>query len=117
MAGCGQGRDAADLDDTSRARFRRQALGWLRAALEARHRLLEQEPEKTRWMVASELWRWPEDPAFAGLRGPEALARLPEPERQAWHQLWADVADTLARAQGKAPPEAEADREVQPPER
>jgi hypothetical protein len=40
-AGCGRGRDAADLDDTSRAGFRRQALDWLRADLEARRRLLE----------------------------------------------------------------------------
>jgi hypothetical protein len=31
-------------------------------------------------------------------RGPEALARLPEAERQEWQKLWADVADTLARA-------------------
>jgi hypothetical protein len=116
-AGCGQGRDGSDLDEEGRAAFRRQALGWLRAALEARRRLLGQEPEKTRWTVASELWRWPEDPAFAGVRGPEALARLPEAERQEWQMLWADVADALARAQGKAPPEAEADREVQPPER
>jgi hypothetical protein len=60
---------------------------------------------------------WLQDPHFAGLRGPEALALLPEPERPAWQKLWADVADTLARAQGKAPPEAEADREVQPPGR
>jgi len=116
-AGCGRGRDAADLDDTSRAGFRRQALDWLRAALEARSRLLEQEPEKTRWDVASELWRWSEDPAFAGLRGPEALALLPEPERQAWQKLWADVADTLARAQGKAPPEPKAGSKIPLPER
>jgi hypothetical protein len=51
------------------------------------------------------------------VRDPNALARLPEPERQAWQQLWADVADMRARAQGKAPAEAEADKEVQPPQR
>jgi hypothetical protein len=60
---------------------------------------------------------WLEDPGFAGVRGPEALGRLPAAERQAWQRLWADVADTLARADGTAPPEAEADREVQPPQR
>ena len=117
LAGCGQGRDAAGLDETSRAGFRHQALGWLRAELGARHRLLEQQPEKTRWIVAYDMHRWLEDPDFAGVRGSEALARLPEPERQAWQMLWADVADTLARTQGKAPPEAEADREVPPPGR
>jgi hypothetical protein len=41
---------------------------------------------------------WLEDPAFAGVREPEALARLPAAERPEWQKLWADVADTLARA-------------------
>jgi hypothetical protein len=116
-AGCGQGRDAADLDETSRAGFRRQARDWLRAALEARHRLLEQAPEMAGETVANDMQYWLWDPPFAGVRGPEALARLPEAERQAWQQLWADVAATLARTQGEAPLKAEADREVQPPGR
>jgi hypothetical protein len=99
LAGCGQGRDAADLDQTRRARFHRQALDWLRAALEARHRLLLQQPE----VVAFDMQRWLEDPEFAGVRGPDALARLPEAERQAWQRLWADIADTLARAVDRLP--------------
>jgi hypothetical protein len=99
-AGCGQGRDAADLDETSRAGFRRQALDWLRAELEARRRLLEQEPAQA-GAVVHNLKDWRRDPSFAGLREPGALARLPEPERQAWERLWADVTDTLARALSK----------------
>jgi hypothetical protein len=102
LAGCEQGGDAAGLDETSRACFRHQALGWLRAELEARHRLLEQ-PEKTRWIVAYDMHRWLEDPDFAGVRGPDALALLPEPERQAWQELWTDIADTLARAVDRLP--------------
>jgi hypothetical protein len=113
LAGCGQGRDAADLDETSRAAFRRQALGWLRAELEVRRRLLETDPAG--FPLGMEFWLG--DSEFAGVRGPEALDRLPAAERQAWQQLWADVAATLARAQGKAAREAEADREVQPPQR
>jgi hypothetical protein len=46
LAGCGQGRDAADLDDKSRAGFPWQALEWLQAERKAWHRLLEQEPGK-----------------------------------------------------------------------
>jgi hypothetical protein len=117
LAAAGRGRDAADLDEEGRAGFRRQALDWLRAELRARQRLLEQEPEETRWIVTGNLQRWLEDSDFAGVRGSEARARLPEPERQAWHQLWADVAATRARAQGEAPPVAVADREVRPPGR
>ena len=96
-AGCGQGRDAADLDEESRAGFRRQARDWLGAELEARRRLLGQEPGQV-LAVARDLQDWLWDSPFAGVRGPDALARLPEPEREAWQQLWTDIADTLARA-------------------
>jgi hypothetical protein len=41
----------------------------------------------------------PGGPDFAGVRDREALARLPERERQAWQQLWADV-----RARGPVTP-------------
>jgi hypothetical protein len=98
MAGCGRGRDAAGLDEAARAGFRRQALGWLRAELEARRRLLEEEPQTARLTVARDMQYWLEDPQFAGVRDPNALARLPQAERQAWQRLWADVADALARA-------------------
>jgi hypothetical protein len=77
--------------------FRRQARDWMRAELEARRRLLEQEPGKV-LAVARGLQDWLWDSRFAGVRGPEALARLPEAERQEWQQLWTDVAATLARA-------------------
>jgi hypothetical protein len=115
-AGYGQGRDAAGLDEESRAGFRRQALDWLRAQLGSWLRLLEQEPENA-WYVARDMKYWLGDPGLAGVRGPEALARLSEAERQAWQELWADVADTLARAEGAAAPEEGAGRKGQLPER
>jgi tetratricopeptide (TPR) repeat protein len=105
LAGCGAGQDAARLSDTSRADLRRQALDWLRIDLDAWRRLLDREPEKARPAVAEELQHWLGDPDFNGMRGPDALAKLPEGERQSWQQLWADVADTLARSQGKAAPQ------------
>jgi hypothetical protein len=97
MAGSGQGRDATDLDEATRVAFRRQALDWLRAELEARRRLLAKEPGKV-LAVARDLQDWLWDSPFAGLRGPDALARLPEAERQEWQELWTDIADALARA-------------------
>jgi serine/threonine-protein kinase len=99
LAGCGRGRDAADLDEATRLGFRRQARDWLRAELEARRRRLAQEPGKVR-AVARDVQDWLWDSPFAGVRGPEALARLPAAERQAWQELWTDIADTLARAVG-----------------
>jgi hypothetical protein len=103
LAGRGQGRDATDLDEEGRAGFRRQALAWLRAELEAQRRLLEREPAQNRGFIAGGLQRWLRDPYFAGVRAPDSLGRLPAAERQAWHQLWADVADTLARAEDRLP--------------
>jgi hypothetical protein len=43
------------------------------------------------------LRHWLEDTDFAGVRGPEALAKLPEMEREPWQKLWDDVAKTLKR--------------------
>jgi hypothetical protein len=105
LAGCGQARDAADLDDKGRAGFRWQALAWLRSELEALCRLQAKEPEQTRSIVVHDLKHWLEDPAFAGVRGPDARAQLPEDEHRAWQRLWKEVADTRARAEGTTPPE------------
>jgi hypothetical protein len=46
------------------------------------------------------------------VREPDARGRLPAAERQAWQRLWADVADTLARAEGTTPPEQKAGSQV-----
>jgi serine/threonine protein kinase/tetratricopeptide (TPR) repeat protein len=100
LAGCGQPKDAANLDDAERARLRRQALGWLRADLAAWGELLEKQPEQARGRVRQTLRQWQQDADFAGVRG-DALAQLPEPERQTWQQLWADVERTLRRVDDK----------------
>src|SRR5262249_3926848 len=107
LAGCGQGKDADKFDAKERARLRGQALGWLRDDLEAWGRLLDKEPDKPRAAarVTEVLQHWLADTDFSGVRGPVALARLPEVERQPWQKLWGDVTDTLARVQGKPPPE------------
>jgi hypothetical protein len=100
LAGHGEGRDGSDLDEEGRAGFRRQALSWLRAELEAQRRLLEREPAPNRGFIAGGLQRWLRDPYFDRVRWPDALARLPAAERQEWQELWTDIADTLARAEG-----------------
>jgi hypothetical protein len=37
------------------------------------------------------------------VRGPDALAKLAEAEREGWRTLWADVADLLRRTAVKPP--------------
>jgi serine/threonine-protein kinase len=107
LAGCGEGKDAGKLDAKERARLRRQALDWLRSDLEAWGRLLDEAPDRARSAarVAHSLQRWQVDHSFAGVRGAEALARLPEAERQPWRDLWGQAADALVRAQEKTTPE------------
>jgi serine/threonine-protein kinase len=105
LAGCGQGQDAAGLDDKERGQLRRQALDWLTSDLQAWHRLLEKEPDKARPVVAQQLQHWLYDPDFNGMRGAEALARLPEAERQPWQQLWGEVQQLLDRAGATPAPE------------
>jgi hypothetical protein len=115
-AGCGQGQDAAGLDEAARAGCRRQARDWLRAELEARRRLLAQEPGKV-LAVARDLQDWLWDSPFARVRGPDALARLPAAERHEWQELWAAVADMLARAQGAITQRQKAGSRISVPDR
>jgi hypothetical protein len=105
LAGCGRGLDADKIDASVRGRVRRQALDWLRADGSAWDRLLENEPDKVRQVIVQNLQHWLEDRDLAGVRGPQALSMLPESERRPWQTLWDDVADTLAWAQRKPPPE------------
>jgi tetratricopeptide (TPR) repeat protein len=102
-AGCGQGKDAIALGETERARWRQQALKWLRADLEAGRDRLVKDPERA-GSILQKMRGWRDGADFTGMREPDALAKLPEAERQAWQKLWADVAHALSEAQGKASP-------------
>jgi tetratricopeptide (TPR) repeat protein len=98
LAGCGRGKDAAELDGAERARLRRQALNWLRADLTAWGKvMLEDDIGKTHPVVIKRLEFWIKDVDLAGVRG-DALAQLPEMERQPWRDLWADVDKLLQKA-------------------
>ncbi len=107
LAGCGQGKDAGALAEQERASWRRQARDWLRADLARLAEMIQTGNAQTRQAVEKTLQHWLRDPDFNGVRGPEALGKLPQAERQAWSRLWADVAATLARTQGQRTPEAQ----------
>jgi hypothetical protein len=103
LAGCRQGKDAANLSEDHCARLRKQALEWLHADLGALDRLLANEPGKARPLIVRRMQHLQTDGDFAGMRD-NALTRLPSVEQQAWQQLWVEVANLLARAQGKTVP-------------
>src|SRR5262245_23027296 len=83
LAGCAQGKGAVDLDDAERARWRLQALEWLRLDLAGWNKALD--GGKAQWALArSKVQHWRNDDAFAGVRGKDALTRFPVGERMEW---------------------------------
>src|SRR5438132_2736256 len=98
LAGCGQGKDADAPDPKERVRLRLQALAWLGEDLTGWRRLFAKEADKARGRVLKQMQHWQKDPDFAGVRGAEALGRLPEAERQEWQKLWAEVEGLRQRA-------------------
>jgi serine/threonine protein kinase/Flp pilus assembly protein TadD len=97
LAGCGQGKDAANLEPQEHARLRKQALIWLRADLIA-WSALEKESEKTRPRVLAAMRDWQQDPDFNGVRDEAALAKLGGNERRDWQKLWKEVEELRKRA-------------------
>jgi serine/threonine-protein kinase len=95
LAGSGQGKDAADLDDAERADLRKQALEWLRADLERLTKELKRNPQ-VRIALLRAVQGWQREKDLADLRDPDALKKLPKDEREAWTKLWADVQRLLA---------------------
>jgi tetratricopeptide (TPR) repeat protein len=96
LAGCGQGKDADQLDDQERTRWRRQALAWLRHDLTWWGKALAHGNAQTNARVRLWMRHWQHDGDLAGVRAGDALARLPDEERKQWESLWADV-DALLR--------------------
>jgi tetratricopeptide (TPR) repeat protein len=96
---CGtrQGKDAANLDSTTRAEMRYLALSWLQDDLSAQARQLAGSPPDTEQSRKTLLLHAKPNPALAFVRDPAALAQLPEAEQVAWLNLWAQVDALLAR--------------------
>jgi hypothetical protein len=98
LAGCGRGTDAAGLDDAERSRLRRQALTWLRAQLAEWHKWSDGGEAKPRADTQQAMTIWLGDTNLARVRGPTALAGLPEAERRDWEKLWQEVEELGKRA-------------------
>jgi serine/threonine protein kinase/Flp pilus assembly protein TadD len=98
LAGCGEGKDADQTDDKERARLRQQALDWLRADLAAYRRDLSKAPEKAGPAIRGRMGHWLQDKDLDRVRGPEALANLPDAERQEWQKLWTEVDELRQKA-------------------
>ncbi|HEY7423918.1 MAG TPA: hypothetical protein VH682_06700 [Gemmataceae bacterium] len=108
LAGCGLGQDADKLDTKERARLRQQALDWLRADLKAYRQAMEKSAGKDGPAIAQRMQHRLKADDFAGVRGAESLAKLPEAERTEWQKLWQEVEALQQRAAERpaAPPSA-----------
>jgi serine/threonine-protein kinase len=96
LAANGEGKDAANLDEPQRRRWRAQALEWLKADLAAWATNFEKNPRSGASLVKT-LHLWQDDPDLVSVRDGQALARLPAEEQRAWRQLWGRIAALLAR--------------------
>ena len=84
-------------------RWRKQALSWLEADLSALAVRLDSGESQARTEVAKLLGRWRVDPALSVIRDDDALAKLPEAERQSLRDLWLHVDKVRATAIAAAP--------------
>src|SRR5262249_43230107 len=98
LAGCGQGEDASKLDDAERERLRTEARRWLNSELD-RWAVAPNNNAKTRDAARDALTHWRDDPDLAGLREPDSLAKLSEPERNECVAFWLRLDNVLARLQ------------------
>lgn len=90
LAGAGKAEDASNQDEKERTRLRHDALDWLRADLTAWDKRRHDDP-KAGPEIQQTLQHWNNDADLAGVRDADALAKLPESEREAWRKLWTDV--------------------------
>jgi hypothetical protein len=100
LAGSGQSKDDPPLDDSTKARWRKQCLAWLKSDLAAWSKITESGNPNTKTSVARTLQHWKNDADLAGLRDSAALAKLPQDEQKACRTLWAKVDTLLAKVQG-----------------
>jgi tetratricopeptide (TPR) repeat protein len=95
---CAEGKDAIELNEKERARWREQARVWLLAELSARRTFLAGAPTAHTAALPGQLEVWLSNSAFAGVRDESSLRRLSPAERDAWLALWRDVKSMLAEA-------------------
>src|SRR5262249_5480753 len=104
LAGCGQGEDAAVLDDGEWARLRDEGRAWLRADLTRYGEQLADADEGKRASVRRRLEHWQHNPDLAGVRDGAELAALAEAERRQWLELWQEAEAVLARSSAAREP-------------
>lgn len=102
LAGSGRGDDRGSLDGAGRARWREQALEWLRADLALYDKRLNRGQSEDRSEIRRTLEHWRRDPDFSEVREEEALRKLPPEEAREWRSLWEEAGRLLERIRSSA---------------
>jgi tetratricopeptide (TPR) repeat protein len=98
LAGCGQGKDDPGPDEQARALLRKQSLEWLRAELALLKKQIAEGTQQASRAVQKTILQWRRDRNLACVRDPANLAALPESERDAFCEFWAEVARLFTQA-------------------
>jgi hypothetical protein len=104
LAAGGMGKDVQPPDAAAKTGLRKQALEWLKAELGAWSRFLASGPPQPRPSITQTLEHWNVDPDLSSVRDPDALARLPESERNQWQRLWKSAHELLRQARSEEKP-------------
>jgi tetratricopeptide (TPR) repeat protein/predicted Ser/Thr protein kinase len=110
-AACGDGIDAP-AEPAERAALRAKALDWLRAHLALRKEQAVAQSAAERTIAANKMAHWLRDSDLSGVRAGAGRSEFRTDELVAWDAFWAEVTETLARANTVPPP-----LEVSPPPR
>ncbi len=101
LAAIARSKEEAATDGAASAKFRRQALDWLKAELSAWERVVMAGGPDAREAVARTLAHWKADADLASIRDARELAKLPIGERAALGQHWSDVDRLLTDVKGR----------------
>jgi tetratricopeptide (TPR) repeat protein len=104
LAAAGLGQDASKLEGKEKSRLRQQSLTWLRDNLKQYTGQLGDLDGKKRADLQKTLQHWQQGADLESVREAKALAQLPQAERHAWQQFWADVEKLLQKSNASPRP-------------
>ena len=102
LAAAGQPAGRPPLDESARSAMRRSASDSLEAELDSWSNVLRHGSPDDRTRIRPALEHWKQDTDLAGIRAPEALARLSERERGRWQTLRARTDALIGQAAGSS---------------
>ncbi len=98
-AGAGTSDNKPPLVEPEKARWRKQAIDWLKADLAHWTRQVEAGKPEAKRLVRQKLRQWKDDTDLAGIRDEALVKGLPEGEQKDCRALWAEVDALLKRVE------------------